>query len=380
MPFNIFHFLNLERREDVLHTPMIAGLLNLEEPEMGKLFLEEFFKGLRQKEPEIPPTPELLKGTWRVETEKIVGTTEKGYIDILMTSSQLNCAIIIENKVDASEGHLQVHKYAEWGRQHYGQYWIFLLSPEGREATSVAGEKCVPISYALIRDWLARCVGRVKDPQMKYMVECYLEVVSGLVPIKPVVSTQTMENKLIPPKQYTDTTLQFLATLTNYLNRKPELQNLAFVLDEDTYFRKYHAVIAIHKPFQQMSEKKLVWMRIEVMLSNKAWTGVYLGYHWRNCVAGDMHREVRKLPEIAKLDEFGQREKHYPNTGAIRNQWLSYRIAISKSRLDERLLGALSQNPEMHCSRIYDRVLDLFSESGNLWYDLNKKILELELG
>jgi len=258
MPFNIFHFLNLERREDVLHTPMIAGLLNLEEPEMGKLFLEEFFKGLRQKEPEIPPTPELLKGTWRVETEKIVGTTEKGYIDILMTSSQLNCAIIIENKVDASEGHLQVHKYAEWGRQHYGQYWIFLLSPEGREATSVAGEKCVPISYALIRDWLARCVGRVKDPQMKYMVECYLEVVSGLVPIKPVVSTQTMENKLIPPKQYTDTTLQFLATLTNYLNRKPELQNLAFVLDEDTYFRKYHAVIAIHKPFQQMSEKKLL--------------------------------------------------------------------------------------------------------------------------
>jgi hypothetical protein len=92
-----------------------------------------------------------------VETEHYTGD---GRIDILIEDNQ-NKAIIIENKIYASDQSEQLKRYDRYAQQQYKNgYQILYLTLDGQEASEQSGEgvNYFPISYKDIINWLESCV------------------------------------------------------------------------------------------------------------------------------------------------------------------------------------------------------------------------------
>jgi hypothetical protein len=111
--FDIFEFLKMSHREDVLHTPMIAGLLNpLGLHGLGDLFLRRFLDCLSC--PELSLTrADPSDYDWVVKREHLV---PGGRIDILLLCPKKRIAIAIENKIRARESRTQLPCYLTWLR------------------------------------------------------------------------------------------------------------------------------------------------------------------------------------------------------------------------------------------------------------------------
>ena len=88
-------------------------------------------------------------------------STEEGRIDILIEDNQKK-AIIIENKIDASDQWEQLKRYNKYAEKTYkGNYQILYLTLWGEDASKQSGEGVpyLPISYEEhIIDWLEKCV------------------------------------------------------------------------------------------------------------------------------------------------------------------------------------------------------------------------------
>ena len=91
-------------------------------------------------------------------------TAKHGRMDILIEDQGTKCAIIIENKVYASDGHEQLKGYDSFAKDKYGEgnYVIFYLTLQGDDPSKDSGKgvKYTRISYKddMIR-WLEECVG-----------------------------------------------------------------------------------------------------------------------------------------------------------------------------------------------------------------------------
>ena len=98
-------------------------------------------------------------GNAQIRTEH---STEEGRIDILITDDQ-NKAIIIENKIYATDQSEQLIRYNRYAQKAYGDgnYQILYLTLSGNEASeqSSKGVSYLPISHERhIIDWLEKCV------------------------------------------------------------------------------------------------------------------------------------------------------------------------------------------------------------------------------
>ena len=376
LSFNVFHFLNIERREDVLHTPIITGLLKQSCHTGNNIFLVEFFKMLRNHNIKIPNVGALSSYHWRIEAEKIVNSKEKGKIDILISSDKLKIAFIIENKIDAEEGHMQINKYAEWAEMYYNSYYIFLLSPDGRGSSSQGQRQCSSISYDNILQWLQTCITSVANLELKYILRCYIEVVKGIVPRQNIEPLGKLGLRIVPPTEYSQDALTILTNVKNRLDQEPRLKDLTFIVNEDITYNKYHGIIAIHKTFDRLTDKKLIWMRHEIIMGNKAHNGLLIGYHWKNTAAKFQHPAVGTLNELNLLDQYGHKEGHYPTDEARKNQWVSFKKYIYKQRTDESLLAVLDKNFTFIANRVVNETVNLFNDSGDLWFATNKAIID----
>ena len=152
--FNMFRITGVNHYENT-HSSILAELLNPKGSHglKGK-FLKVFVDQLM--------TQEKMK-TFHCENATVkTEAPGNGRIDILIVDD-LKRAIIIENKIYANDQWEQLKRYDDHAKKTYGSgnYVIFYLTLQGKEASKNSGENVVyfPLSFAYdIIQWLEQCV------------------------------------------------------------------------------------------------------------------------------------------------------------------------------------------------------------------------------
>lgn len=118
--FNVFSVLGLSQNETRLHSAFIAELLN---PDGSHGLKDAFLKSFVEQ---ILPDFEFVTDVVKVETEKFIGqknedSTFGGRIDLIITNSRRQ-ALIIENKIGASEQEKQLERYSNYAKENFSDY------------------------------------------------------------------------------------------------------------------------------------------------------------------------------------------------------------------------------------------------------------------
>ena len=151
--FNMFHICGVNHYENT-HSAIIAELLNPNGSHSLKSAFLQAFLSLINKD-FIPPT--FNPSTAIIYTEY---TTDNGRIDILIEDNQKN-ALIIENKIYATDQHEQLKRYNQYAQNKYKAHNIYYLTLFGDKASLQSGEgvSYLPISYSdTIIKWLEKCI------------------------------------------------------------------------------------------------------------------------------------------------------------------------------------------------------------------------------
>jgi hypothetical protein len=183
--FNIFRALDIERKEDVLHTPMLAHLLNPSaQHSQGSIFLKHFFETIRRHQNDIPDSSSLEEGHWMIQPEFYIGSGgiigSRGIVDLLIENSQKKYVIVIENKIDTDDHNDQIPRYFTWLKMHRRNYkWrqLIYLTPNGRAPTSCQGCEYIRLSYSKdVIEFLEAAWHEVKAQSVQEVVRQYLAI------------------------------------------------------------------------------------------------------------------------------------------------------------------------------------------------------------
>lgn len=151
--FNIFKIVGVNHYENT-HSAIIAEFLNPEGTHgLKSKLLECFIETLNGKF--MIQSFNFEKA--RVRTEHF---TDEGRLDILIEDNK-NKAIIIENKINASDQSEQLKRYDKYAQTYQNGYQILYLTLLGKNATNQSGEgvRYLPISYKEhIIKWIEKCV------------------------------------------------------------------------------------------------------------------------------------------------------------------------------------------------------------------------------
>lgn len=222
--FNVFSVLALSRNETRLHSAFIAELLNPNGSHgLCNTFLENFITHLT-------PGFEFDTAHADVKVEVYIGpinkdSTRGGRIDILVTDNK-NHAIIIENKIDASEQEGQLCRYNNYAKDmEFSDYRLLYLTLNGKDSETISDiEKTnyISISYREnILSWLTSCIGIAACyPLIRETIRQYI---FNLKEILNIMCTEN-ENRVIElatSKEYTESTL---AILRNEMEIKREIR------------------------------------------------------------------------------------------------------------------------------------------------------------
>jgi PD-(D/E)XK nuclease superfamily protein len=146
--FNLFEALRIAHKEQV-QSRFLAFLLDpTESHDQGDMFLRTFLEYIQLPE----SLPQRLDGAV-AKTER--GIAPYGRVDIAITLPDRRI-IVIENKVDASEGEEQIARYQDWLRSKpqptHGQHLLVFLTPEGMEPQTGSLDSVLPVSYRQLGD------------------------------------------------------------------------------------------------------------------------------------------------------------------------------------------------------------------------------------
>ena len=175
--FNVFRALGIERREDDLHTPILAHLLDPSaQHAQGTLFLRNFFDVVRGYEPTTPEATLLQNGHWTIRREFFIGAG--GVVDLLLENARQKTIILIENKFDTHDHGDQIPRYHKWlceHRRHYRWRQLIYLTPDGRKPLSCSGCKYLRLSYKEdIAGFLTAAFPDIKAEPVQEIVRQYL--------------------------------------------------------------------------------------------------------------------------------------------------------------------------------------------------------------
>ena len=199
--FNVFSVLGLEKKEVILHSKLLAELLNPNGSHgMGSYFLSSFLEKLNEELEIKFSLDELDKTTIEIEKD----TNGKGRIDIFIETP--NDVIIIENKIYAGDQEKQLKRYNEFLSENFGEKTkhILYLTLYGTEPSEYSTEKIKDnsekfwkcISYSeTIKEWLIQCLknNNISD-KVKIVIEQYLDVINILTPDKSLFNEKTSKN------------------------------------------------------------------------------------------------------------------------------------------------------------------------------------------
>jgi hypothetical protein len=168
--FNIFQVLRAGHEEVSLHSRFLYELLNPRGSHgMGDVFLRCFAK--------ICSLPDL-------SYDNVYVMREHANIDILIRDN--NHAIIIENKIYASDQFEQLKRYYKYAESLHLKPYLLYLTLDGREppehSISYLLEKVNPLSYSVeIRKWLTACVQEAAmKPTLRETIIQYQHLIAQL--------------------------------------------------------------------------------------------------------------------------------------------------------------------------------------------------------
>jgi PD-(D/E)XK nuclease superfamily len=178
--YNIFRVLPIERRETVLHSPMLAHLLDPTASHgQGYLFLRAFFQVAHANARLSPPAEPLDASEWSVRPEVFIGN---GSIDLLIECPKQKYVLVIENKIDAAEQDTQLSRYYQWleeRRADYATRQLVFLTPTGRDSDSKKAVRYVRMSYHKdILEFLKRTIPNIQPPHVKELVGQYQAILN----------------------------------------------------------------------------------------------------------------------------------------------------------------------------------------------------------
>lgn len=177
--FNVFRALREEHDEVRVHSRFIAALIDPRHHSLGVEFLRAFLNELS-----LSTTGQ---DAFNVDTARV--QTESMGIDILISNGRKR-ALIIENKIYASDQHRQLRRYYEQAIEDYDEVFMAYLTLDGREAGEASldgldreiASKIKNVSYAFhIRSWLRNIEQiAVRDPYLRESVSQYSSLVDKL--------------------------------------------------------------------------------------------------------------------------------------------------------------------------------------------------------
>ena len=181
--FNIFRLLGVAHKEVIVHSALIANLLNPKGTHAQKhLFLDRFLRMCASRFTDFPlPTGDITSSRWVVEKGKV---TPFGCMDLVISCPALRFLLVIENKIWASEQPDQLKRYYDWmesKKERFANQALFYLTPGGDEPHTGAGSRCFTLSYHDdISAWLDACLVHVKAPRVRETIVQYLEIIKNL--------------------------------------------------------------------------------------------------------------------------------------------------------------------------------------------------------
>lgn len=188
--YNVFSLLQLDRKEDKLHSPFIADLLHPQgSHQQGTVFLKAFINMLTQKFKGLSKLSNLKAERTRVNTEEFIGkvrVNEGGRIDIYITDGLHTIAI--ENKIDADDQENQLLRYANHlkGKENAALLYLSLKgrAPSERSTNKklVEGTDYYRLSYQKdILAWLEDCKRIAVDlPILRECLKQYINTIKEL--------------------------------------------------------------------------------------------------------------------------------------------------------------------------------------------------------
>ena len=181
--FNLFRVLGVETLERQTHSAFLAELFRPNGTHgQGHLFLEVFLQYCSTKFESFPRLDSSIETAhWDVDCEKPV---YEGQLDIVVEAPELKFLMVLENKIGAREQKDQIGRYQSWlGRQRYDRRVLIYLTPDGRRATTAAGEDYFCLSYAEdVVAWLQSALPNVKAPRVREAVTQYRDLIRVLFP------------------------------------------------------------------------------------------------------------------------------------------------------------------------------------------------------
>lgn len=194
--YNIFEILNIKHLETITHTPFLVNLLKPSSSHgQGLLFYNLLLEQIKFKE--YPQKLEKFK-TPKIEVFEEKSTANYGRIDILIQSkgNVEPFALIIENKIYASDQDMQLERYYNYCTRVLGlkddNILLIYLSPEGNMAseTSMNIEKqqlliknnvLVNLGYKEnIQPLLYESLNKIEAENVKTLINQYLEIIKIL--------------------------------------------------------------------------------------------------------------------------------------------------------------------------------------------------------
>lgn len=155
--FNMFRICGVDHYENT-HSAILAAILNPKGSHgFGNKFLEAFIKTLKRSD--------LIENNFDFSMQNVAVITEDasvfGRLDILIRNSQSQ-ALLLENKIYASDQHEQLLRYQNFGKREFGdQFKLLYLTLQGNESLNTDKESVdyIQVSYSeVILDWLERCI------------------------------------------------------------------------------------------------------------------------------------------------------------------------------------------------------------------------------
>jgi len=181
--FNIFRVLHLEAREEDVHTPLLADLLNPRGTHDQKtLFLRAFIDTMLKSYSNFPPPEEDIgKHSWFVEPHKYIG---QGTLDIVVSCPSLSYLIAIENEIYTGEQEDQLPRYAHWmanNREWYNWQALVYLTPSGEAAEGADPTTYYAASYrGHISGMLKDSLPGISATHLRETILQYLDVIQKI--------------------------------------------------------------------------------------------------------------------------------------------------------------------------------------------------------
>jgi hypothetical protein len=175
--FNVFEAVGVVRQE-LRHSDFLAFMLDARQTHgLGDVFMRRLLQGAVQRGTATSSSISAIDlDVWDLTGAEV--RREWHNIDILITDAANQLAVIIENKVDASEHSGQLNRYRKMiAHEHPGfRVLALFLTPDGEDPTDDA---YIPIDYGLVCDVVERLResrGPSLDPDIRTLMAHYTQM------------------------------------------------------------------------------------------------------------------------------------------------------------------------------------------------------------